>query len=264
VELPPDFAPNERGPGFTLGEHLEFIADHANIPVIGDAFRVFCSSAEYKSASTVGGYLNALKESKYDHQGHLPAPISYYRAKDGWLFVRHYAFWRRFACEIPESVLQPIEAIAQSKPFLTTDEYASFVGGLSSDQAEPLHREWPWSHEVAFRFQPSPIHDAFLSLKLWSTLSDSQKALADGIGLNLNDIDPQQAEILTEYGEKWMWNCGFSVDMWSEVFGHSIEHYHPVFKHSVSTNKAGETISFMVNLFTLGLGEEATVAAKAK
>jgi len=212
-EDPPGYFATASGAGYTLAEHLQYIADHADVPVIGDAFRIYCSGASYRPEPTVRKYVEGLRLSKHLSRAiQLPA-VGYYAARDGWLFVRHNSFWRKAISEIPESRLLPLEEAARTKKFATTEDYAGFVGGLSYIQKTGLS-----STDSAFKFDPNPLALAFYSLRLWSALSPDQTAASRGDGLNLAQVSSGQAAmVLDEFADK-MWGGRLPTPIWAAFF----------------------------------------------
>jgi len=209
VEASPGFQSFSDSKGFTLAEHLEYIADHANIPVIGDAFRVYCSANQYRTEKTVDDYVLGLRNSKRNARSLQSPPIGYFTANKGWLFVRHESYWRRQLREIPESLLLPLEAIAQTKDFPSTSDYAALAGSLTFDQKSSISMM-----DSAFKFDPSPLGMAFNSLRLWSTLSADQQSAAQGAGLKLSDISPNQATIVLDGWADKMWDGKLPAPIW--------------------------------------------------
>jgi hypothetical protein len=257
---PPGYFTSDSEPGFTLAEHLEYIADHSHVSVIGDAFRILCSWSLFKGAHNVREYLNSLTKARFQGRSKLPPAVGYCRTKEGWLFVRHHAYWRRLVAEIPESVLQPIEKAAHSKELLSSDDLASFVAELSDEQAAPFNREMSEGDELAIQFSPLMISRAFLSLRLWARLSARQRELADGSGLVLARIDARQREVLTEFWANEIWEGQVPINLWFEVFARGGDRLNATLKHSVANDSA---ISFDYSLSTgLTFGQEVPAQKK--
>lgn len=214
-EASPGYFEMRGATGFTLAEHLEAIADRADVPVIGDAFRIFCSDAQYRPEKTVGAYMDGLKTSHHMRNSLSTPPIGYYCTKNGWLFARHESYWRRWAREIPESVLKPMEDAAQQNEFPSTDDYARLVTSLTSGEVAILRDD---ALNSALRFDPFPIQPTLGSLRLWATLSPDQVAATQGDGLKLTLLSPSQAKVMFENWIEKMWQGKLPIDLWSAFF----------------------------------------------
>jgi hypothetical protein len=117
----------------------------------------------------------------------------------------------RLALEIPESVLKPIEADAQSAGYPSTDDYARFLSNLTVGEAQDLKYN-PWSYVL--RFDAAPIQMAYGSLKLWSTLTADEAAKARSGGLPLVELTPDQLAIVRDDWADKMWKGQLSVEEW--------------------------------------------------
>ena len=210
---PPGYVSSSNRAGYTLAEHLEYIADHADIPVIGDAFRIYCSGPMYRPETTVRGYIEGLRQSKHLTRSIQLPPIGYFAARDGWLFVRHNDFWRKALNEIPESRLLPLEEVARTKKFASPEDYAKLVGSLSYLQKSGIS-----TVDSAFKFDPSPLALAFYSLRLWSTLSADQAAATRADGLNLAQLPPTQAAMVRDEVADKMWQGRLPAPIWGPFF----------------------------------------------
>jgi hypothetical protein len=218
VDGPREIGPGYKNEAFTLAEHLEYIADRADVPVVSDAFRLSCSPGQYRSDSTVGEYLTGLQHS-YLLKGTIgPTEFGYYRTFDGWLLARHNTYWRKIIHEIPESVILPLEFAAQSKSHLSTDDYTTFAASLGPENARFVARgdalmNW------AVRFSSIPLHQSFYSLRLWSTLSDAQRKLAEtDSGLDLSHLSATQSALMSEAWFEKMWRGKVPPIAWAAFF----------------------------------------------
>lgn len=170
---------------YTLAEHLEFLADAADISVVADAFRLPVGSEQFFSAPTVGEYVRSLRDMALP-----PTRSGYFRTEGGWLMARHPHFWRRLQDEIPESAFVPLESKAAAGEMPTLEDYAAFAMTLS-----------PWQTQVfadlppLTRFPRLPLVDALPALRLWGSLNASQREAASQDGLTLQAMTPQQQEM---------------------------------------------------------------------
>jgi len=211
TEVPPKYF-SHAGAGFTLAEHLEFIADSADIPVVADAFRALCSPAVYLPGQDVKSYINNLQTSMYRKGTIGPLTIGYVSSRNGWLMARHERFWRRQTIEIPESLIQPLEQAAQAKDYPSVDDYSQFVAGLTYDQACSIR-----DHRLttAYRFDTFPFQDAMASLQIWATLSAGQRQLATTDGLKLTGLSNDQVKIILDGWADKMWRGRLPASLWA-------------------------------------------------
>lgn len=213
-------APVEKNPGyfshaeagFTLAEHLEFIADSADIPVVADGFRILCSPATYFTGQNVKTYVTNLQSSMLRKGTIGPLVFGYASSRNGWLMARHESFWRKQSIEIPEAVIQPLELAAQTKDYPTADDYAQFVAGLTYDQACSIR-----DHRLtaAYRFDTFPFQDAMASLQLWATLTTEQKQAATTTGFKLTGLSNEQTRIILDGWADKMWRGRLQVSVWA-------------------------------------------------
>ena len=264
AETKPGYVATDRGPGLTLADHLELISDQSDTPVIADAFRVFCSDPHFGKSKTIKDYMAWLKGSVHSAGSPLPPVVGYWTTKNGWLLVRHQAYWRRLAYEIPESVLQPMEAVAQGRNFPSTDEYAAFAGALTFEQSQMLRPFSAECSDIAVRFRILPVVDGLPSLKLWASLTEEQRAAARGDGLELELSDPLQAPALLDYWADRLWSGAVSPELWGSVFSSGASELHPILKQREIVSDSQEDISFECTLSSRYEFAESLVVTKAR
>jgi len=206
---------NHRIDQFTLAEHLEYLADRADVPVIGDAFRTYCSVAQFRPETTVRAYVEGLKAARYPLGGFGTNVLGYFSTQRGWLFVRHQAYWQRLGQEVPESVLKPMELAARTKDFPSTTDYAEFASSLTSSQLADM-RDDPT--RMAIRFDAFPMQQTSGDLKLWSTLNTEQIAAIQGNGLKLSSFSTLQVRLLREDWADKMWLGKLPSPLWPVFF----------------------------------------------
>ena len=211
VEMAPGYF-SHAGSGFTLAEHLEFLADSADIPVVADGFRALCSPSTYLTGADVKTYINNLRASMFRKGTIGPSVVGYVSSRNGWLMARHESFWRRQTIEIPESIIQPIEQAAKTKDYPTVEDYAQFAGGLTYDQANSIR-----DHRLmaAYRFDTFAFQDAMASFQLWATLSADQKQLAMSDGLKLINLNNDQVKVILDGWADKMWRGRLPVSQWA-------------------------------------------------
>ena len=169
----------------SLGEHLRYLFRATGTAIVGDAFRVASVLSVPAEAKDVGAYMEALRRRR---SGEVGIAAGAYRAEKGWLMVRHEGFWRILPREVPEAWIAPLEAaVEQGKP-LTLDDYAGLASRLNSDQAGAFDSD----SGPLLRFPRLPISRMLGSLRLWGSLSNEQRRLALGSGLNGASLSASQ------------------------------------------------------------------------
>ncbi len=147
------------------------VAWHAKsgLPVVADAFRVPVRTTNLPP----GGALAVLQAVSAAEGGSL-------RFADGVARMRHPAFWRLRAQEIPESTWRSIE---DSKPTLET--LSNFATGLKPAQAATfLSLEPPLS-----KVDTTALREAYPALLLWSALpGGARSSLLGGRAVGLAEV----------------------------------------------------------------------------
>ncbi|HVT12386.1 MAG TPA: hypothetical protein VHE55_08975 [Fimbriimonadaceae bacterium] len=188
-------SPGYLAEALTMADHLEHLAEAADIPVISDAFRQPVSGESYFNAATVGDYVRQLRDNA------LPsARGAAFRTEKGWLLCRHARYWRMLDSEIPEKLFAPIEAKVAAKKPLTLDDYATFATALT-----------PWQAMV-FCYRPSltrfprlPLIHAMPALRLWGSLGSDQRNQAYAQGLPLAAMGPAQQDLYRTALNELLW-----------------------------------------------------------
>ncbi len=121
---------------FGRAEHLLYLADHLDMPVVGDAFRLSFTDATWLKGRTLGEWLDSYR---------AVAPKSglaggdYVRADKGWLMFHQDHWWKYLKQEVPERVLAPLEAKALPVAYpLPLDGYVKLAAGVTDAQVEQL------------------------------------------------------------------------------------------------------------------------------
>jgi len=223
-EAKPDYFNRFVG-GFTLAEHLEYLADRSDIPVVGDAFRLYCTRPGYLGAPTVRAYLEGLKQAQLGLQ---TSPVSLFATSGGWLMARHDGFWRRQIAEIPEALLLPLESAAKTQEFPSVDDYARLAAGLTLPQTHAV--EYDSTHR-ALRFDTMPFRDCLWSLRLWATLTPAQAAQSQSGGLALTSVSPVQQRIVLDGWADKMWSGSLAAGLWANMLSPAgLANAHPILK----------------------------------
>lgn len=184
--------------GFTVADHLQYIAKAAKVPVIGDAFRLPCSYS-FPIAHTVGEYVKGFNKHQERRFSFDPG---YVRSENGWLMYRHAHYWRELALEPPQRLLEFLETKQSSAGRLTVEDYAKFAGGLTPLQASAFSAHRP----LLVRFSQDPLWAGVYALQLWATLPDRlrEQALTKA-GLPALRLSPSQQQLYLESFRDLSW-----------------------------------------------------------
>lgn len=202
---------------YSLAEHLEYLADSANVPVIADAFRLAASTESYMGGSTVGDYLRQLREQSF-----IGVNSATMRTEKGWIMFRHPRFWRQINAEIPERAYAPMERKVAAGKRLDLDDYASFAQGLTPWQS----RVFPYRPPLT-RFPRLPLVNAMPALRLWESLRSDQRQAAYAAGLPLAGMGGTQVDLYREAVSELLW------------ISHVNESFFPVLVGSASRDNLG-------------------------
>lgn len=201
----PKEAAGPESPGYaaqalTMADHLEHLANSADVSVVADAYRLPVSGEGWMGGATVGDYVRELRDkAAYETRG------ATFRTEKGWLLCRHAHYWRLLNSEIPESVYAPMEAKAKAGEPLTLDDYATFAGNLT-----------PWQAMV-FCYRPSltrfprlPLVQAMPALRLWASLGSDQRRQAYESGLPAAEMSPEQMQLYRVAVNELLWVGGIN------------------------------------------------------
>ncbi len=166
----------------SLGDQLRYLAAAADISVVSDAYRVAVSYQQPYNAPTVGDYLNQMTRERVNNIA-LVKPGGY-RSDNGWLMLRHAAFWHLDESEIPEAVLDSLEMPLRKKKGLAIDDYAHLAIQLTSGQRYAFGSD----RIGLFEFSRRPFRDDLDLLRLWSEISPDQQQDANGPGLDVSSL----------------------------------------------------------------------------
>ncbi|MCO5295552.1 MAG: hypothetical protein M9921_01710 [Fimbriimonadaceae bacterium] len=203
-------------PGFSLSDHLEFLATGAGISIVADAFRTACSPPAPFTATTVDGYLNSLRQSWGGMIPYQPGPI---RSNDGWLMLRSHQYWKQLDKEIPERLLRPVERTASQRA-LTTLDYAALAGALTEGQADWIGQ---MGAPVLVRFSRTPLTVAMASLRFWSHLTAAERqAAASAHGLGMEDVSAERRAEWARVISESLWQSVLPDGFLSAVLSNSM------------------------------------------
>lgn len=175
----------------TLAEHLRYLSEAADVPVVADGFRLPVSRANAFEGKTIREYLDALRRES-EAYGVLEdlGPI---HTEDGWLIARHQLYWRLMPAEVPERLLAPMETRLAEGKDLRIEDYAWFATQLTDPQIralETLSRERP---RRLYRFSIQPFIQGIGILRLWAGLTDAQRQAARSeAGLSFTRLNERQ------------------------------------------------------------------------
>jgi hypothetical protein len=145
----------------TAADSLCWIAQHAQMNVIADAFRV-------PVRLVVGGDTLSEWLSRFT----LQEP-GYLRIEGNWLLFRHAGYWRLKRSELPEKLVRQMEQKWATEG-LSLDDYAALAAQLTPEGIVRVRE----SNGYSFRFDSAPLRDAALALRFWASLSAEQKKVA--------------------------------------------------------------------------------------
>jgi hypothetical protein len=160
----------------TLAEHLRYLSEVGDVPVVADGFRLPLSRSNAFEGKTVREYLAALRKESETHG--VLENLGPLRAEEGWLMARHHRYWRLLTSEVPERFLGRLENRLIGGKDLTIDDYAWFASQLTEPQVwafETLSRDEP---RRVYRFSVEPFVRGVSFLRLWADLNDSQRRIA--------------------------------------------------------------------------------------
>jgi len=150
-------------PMATLADHLEWLADHCEVVIIADAFRLPLRTLEPDwNARTLREWVQNLTRGEMVDAAY----------QDGFLLLRHRERSTLLTSEIDEPTLEAIEQRAQEG--LSLDDYAALAYQLTREQQKRL--ETP--DGFALRFDPAPLRNAVPALRFWASLTPAQKQAA--------------------------------------------------------------------------------------
>jgi len=145
----------------TAADSLLWIAQHAQMNVIADAFRV--PARLVVEGDTLAEWLSRFT---------LQEP-GYLRVERNWLLLRHAGYWRLRRSELPEKLVRQMEQKWATEG-LGLDDYAALAAQLTPEGILRLKE----SDGYSFRFDAAPLRDAALALRFWASLSAEQKTVA--------------------------------------------------------------------------------------
>ncbi len=145
----------------TAADSLRWIAQHAQMNIIADAFRVPLSPVF--AGDTLAEWLSRFT---------LEEP-GYLRIEGNWLLFRHARYWRLKRSELPEKLVRQMEQQWTTEG-LGLDDYAALAAQLTPEGVLRLKE----SDGYSFRFDAAPLQDAALALRFWASLSAGQKESA--------------------------------------------------------------------------------------
>jgi len=147
----------------TAADSLCWIAQHAQMNVIADAFRV-------PVRLVVGGDTLSEWLSRFT----LQEP-GYLRIEGNWLLFRHAGYWRLKRSELPEKLVRQMEQKWATEG-LSLDDHAALAAQLTPEGVLRLRK----GDSYSFRFDAAPLQDAALALRFWASLTAGQKKAALG------------------------------------------------------------------------------------
>ncbi len=154
------------GNQFTLAEILAWLADHTDLNIVADAFRVPMPLAAERAwtATTVADWLQDVLQTN---------AVLFESPANSWLIARHREQVELIPSEIDELTLERFEKRASSG--LSLDDYAEFAALLTPAQQRRL--ETPTGY--ALRFDTAPLQNSIPALRFWASLTPTQRQTAN-------------------------------------------------------------------------------------
>ncbi len=145
----------------TAADSLCWIAKHAQMNVIADAFRI--PVRPVVEGSTLAEWLSRFT---------LEEP-GYLRIEGDWLLFRHARYWRLKRSELPEKLVRQMEQKWATEG-LSLNDYATLAEQLTPEGILRVRESTSYS----FRFDSTPLRQAAVALRFWASLSAGQKESA--------------------------------------------------------------------------------------
>ncbi len=169
-----------------LADQLEWLSQHCDVPIVGQAFRVRSWNTLDTEAKNL---LECVSRLQMSHD------LEY---REGYLLVRYSAdeACKHRRTEIPERVISEMERRATLKEMLDLDDYAWFVSQLSEAQASNLREGAGFITPNQLAFETAPIAEALPALRFWASLTETQKRqVLSGKALPYNRLSPEQRNL---------------------------------------------------------------------
>jgi hypothetical protein len=173
----------------TASDQLSWLSHSTGIPILCDAYRVPATYNHIIAAATVRAWLPDLGSQEGSSQ--IAVNRGVVRTEGGWLLYRPASYWRYLDSEIPERVLRPLERADAEMP--SFEEYAKFAAGLSPEQESRIDP----SHIVT-RFPLKPLVGNIPIMRLWQSLSDSERRRALKGFLSASDMSTSSRQLYLE------------------------------------------------------------------
>lgn len=194
-----------RDPGYlqhayAVGDHLRALASSTGICVVGDAFRIPCTSGPI-AAQTVGQYMRELNQRRSLAFDFSPG---WTRSDGGWLMYRHAQAWNLIRQLPTEEAMRSMEAKFSRTPRLTLNDYGAFPVALDDRQRRYLEG----GAVVLSKFPIRPLRDFVCPLCLWGLLSGSQREQSfTPTGLRASEFNRAQAEMYRQCLSHAVWQA---------------------------------------------------------
>lgn len=195
TKAPPEIWPLQHA--YSIADQLEYLADHAHIPVIADGFRLACSPPIYFRAKSVGAFLAQLRQPYLSNT----VEAGYTRLDHGWAMYRHAKYWHKLDAEIDQASFEKMEA----KPHLSLEDYAQFARGLTPNQIRPILARVG----VLSKFSIAPLREGYLPMLLWAQMDEPQRQQAVAAGLPFSSFSSALAATAKRIGLELLMTPGF-------------------------------------------------------
>ncbi len=176
TDLPEKTAVPFGGQAMSLAEHASRIFKAYEVPVIADGYRVAVSSTQFPANVPLSEYLARLRQTSKSYPF---APILGWKMHKGFLQIRHDDELALQETEIPEHLLEPMEAEASKNGAPSLQSYIRIATTINDRQREFFEAR----RNCLVAFPTVPLRQHIAHLRFLARLSPTQGKLAQGDGL---------------------------------------------------------------------------------
>jgi hypothetical protein len=175
------------GQAMSLAEHAWRMFKAYDIPVIADGYRVAVSGTQFPANGPLSDYLARLRQTSITYPF---APILGWKMHKGFLQIRHDDDLALQETEIPERLLEPMEAEASKNGAPSLQSYIRMATTIKDRQREFFEAR----RKCLVAFPTVPLRQHMAHLRFLGQLSPMQGKLAQGEGLVYTSLTPPQKQ----------------------------------------------------------------------
>jgi len=164
------------GQAMSLAEHAWRIFKAYEVPVIADGYRVAVSGTQFPTNGMLSDYLARLRQTS---KAYPFSPILGWKMHKGLLQIRHHDELALQETEIPERLLEPMEAEASKSGAPSLQSYIRMATTINDRQREFFEAR----RNCLVAFPTVPLRQHIAHLRFLAQLSPMQDRLARGEGL---------------------------------------------------------------------------------